>query len=85
MRALQRESQFLLGERVVIMRLDRVVGTTQELIRRLAEIASVWVLDHWTRARKRVTLVRLHAWHADWRLLVIRSRLRSKKEGTHHW
>jgi hypothetical protein len=46
MRALQRESQFLLGERVVIMRLDRVVGTTQELIRRLAEIASVCVLDH---------------------------------------
>jgi hypothetical protein len=45
-RALQRESQFLLGERVMVVRLDRVVGTAQELIGRLAEIASVWVLDH---------------------------------------
>jgi hypothetical protein len=61
MRALQRESQFLFGERVVVVRLDRVVGTAQELIGRLAEVASVWVLDHGTRAREWVTLVRLHA------------------------
>jgi hypothetical protein len=45
MRALQRECQFLLGERMMIMSLDRVVGPAQVSIGRLAEIASVWVLD----------------------------------------
>jgi hypothetical protein len=61
MRALQRESQFLLGERVVVMSLDRVVGTAQVSIGRFAEITSVWVLDYGTRARERVTFMGLHA------------------------
>ena len=46
MRALQCESQFLLGEGKVVVRLDRVVGSAQVLIWWLAEVASVWVLRH---------------------------------------
>jgi hypothetical protein len=45
-RALQCESEFLLGEGQVVVRLDRVVGSAQMLVGRLAEIASVGVLCH---------------------------------------
>jgi hypothetical protein len=46
MRALQCQSQFLLGERKVIVRLDRIVRSTQLLVRWLAEVASVRVFCH---------------------------------------
>jgi hypothetical protein len=46
MRALQCESKFLLGEGQMVVRLDRVVGSAQMLVGRLAEIASVGVLCH---------------------------------------
>jgi len=46
MRALQCESQFLLGERQVVMRLDRIVRSAQVLVGRLANVASMWVLCH---------------------------------------
>lgn len=65
MRALQRESQFLLGEGQVIVRLDRVVGSGQVLVWSLAEVASVWVLGHRTGAREWIAVVGVHAGHAD--------------------
>lgn len=46
MRALQCQSQFLLGEGKVVVRLDRVVGSTQLLIWWLAKVASVRVFCH---------------------------------------
>ena len=46
MRALQCQSQFLLGEGKVVVRLDRVVGSTQLLVWWLAEVASVRVFCH---------------------------------------
>jgi len=70
MRALQSESEFLLGEGQVVVRLDRVVGSAQVLVGRLAEIASVRVLCHRARTRERVAVVRVHAGHADCNMLV---------------
>lgn len=46
MRALQRESQFLLGEGKVVVCLDRVVWSAQVLVWWLAKVASVRVFCH---------------------------------------
>jgi hypothetical protein len=71
MRALQREGQFLLGEWQVVVRLDGVMGSGQVLIWWLSEVTSMRILCHRTRARERVAVVRVHARHADWTVLVI--------------
>lgn len=71
MRALQRESQFLFGEGQVIVRLDRIVWSSQVLVRSLAEVAAVWVFCHRTRTRKWVAVVGVHAGHADIEHIVI--------------
>lgn len=84
MRALQRESQFLLGEGQVVVRLDRVVWSGQILVRSLAEVASVWVLGHRTRARERVAVVGVDAGHADWVLLVVCATTQNEENKTHH-
>lgn len=65
MRALQRESQFLLGEGQVVVRLNRVVCSGQLLVWSMAKVASVRILSHGTRAREWVTVVRVYAGHAD--------------------
>lgn len=46
MRALQGESQLLLGEGKVVVRLDRVVRSAHVLVWWLAEVACVRVLCH---------------------------------------
>ena len=65
MRALQRESQFLLGEGKVVVRLNRVVCSGQLLVWGMAKVAPMRVLCHGTRARERVAVVRVYAGHAD--------------------
>lgn len=65
MRALQSESQFLLGEGKVVVRLNRVVRSGQVLVWYLAKVASMRVLCHGTRTRERVAVVRVYAGHAD--------------------
>jgi hypothetical protein len=84
MRALQRESQFLLGEGQVVVRLDRVVWSSQVLVWGLAEVASVRVLCYRTRTREWVAVVGVHAGHANWVLLVICVRKVESEEETHH-
>lgn len=84
MRALQRESQFLLGEGQVVVRLDGVVWSGQVLVWSLAEVASVWVLGHRTRARERVAVVGVNAGHADCVLLVICASNQNKENRTNH-
>jgi len=84
MRALQRESQFLLGEGQVVVRLDRVVCSSQLLVRGVAEVASMGILCHGTRTRERVTVVRVYAGHADWILLAMGAQKEDNKDETHH-
>jgi hypothetical protein len=84
MRALQRESQFLLGEWQVVVRLDRVVWSGQVLVWSLTEVAAVWVFCHRTRTREWVAVMGVHAGHADWILLVMCAAIQNKEKRTHH-
>ena len=56
-RALQRKSQFLLGERVMIVCLNRVTLAAQTLVRSIAKIACLWGVLQRSRARERVAFV----------------------------
>lgn len=58
-RPLQRESQLLLGEGVVVMRLDGVMMASHAFVERVADIACRRPFVQRALARKRVALVRL--------------------------
>jgi hypothetical protein len=67
MRPLQCKSQLLLGEGMVIMRLNAVVMASHAFVERVAEVS--WRRRPFVQralARKRVSLVRLNTWHSDW-------------------
>jgi len=59
-RTLQRESQLLLGEGMVVVRLNRVVVASHAFVERVAQIACGWPFVQRALARERVALVRLY-------------------------
>lgn len=65
-RALESKCEFLLGERLVVMGLDRIAVAAEFLIWGYAEVPALCVLDERAWARGGVSFVGVYARHADW-------------------
>lgn len=65
MRAFESKCEFLLGERLVVMRLDRVAVAAEFLVWGYAEVPTLCVLDERAWARGGVSFVGVYARHAD--------------------